>query len=80
MPLGLSFGMSREGVKTHLTAFTAYIVNSHDANMLIYVIPSPDNGTKNGLFLKFSKDKLVDIASTKADMSLIYTKNILPDF
>jgi hypothetical protein len=69
MPLDLDYFMSREQVLTHLKLLDTYRVESGKTNSLAYVVPSPDTNTKNGLFLEFSDDKLIEIASMKMGMN-----------
>ena len=69
LPLDLDYFMSRAEVVSHLKAFDAYRVESGREDTTAYVTPAPDTDTKNGLFLKFSEDKLMEIASTKIGMS-----------
>ena len=75
LPFGLNFGMSRAAAKAQLAAFAAYTTDSHDPHVLAYVLLAPDTDTKNGLFLTFDADKLVEFASTKTDMAFdLYRK------
>jgi hypothetical protein len=70
LPLDLDYFMSRQQVLSHLKAFDVYRSESGVADTVAYVIPpTPDANTKNGLFLKFSGNKRVEIASMKSDMS-----------
>ena len=70
LPLDLNFAMSKEDVLIHMKALDLYRVESGSKDMIAYVVPDPASNTKNGLFLKFSDENgLIEIASTKADMS-----------
>jgi hypothetical protein len=69
LPLDLDYFMSRQQVLSHLKLLDMYRVEKANGNTITYVIPAPDTDTKNGLFLKFSEHKLVEIASMKTGMS-----------
>jgi hypothetical protein len=68
LPYGLDYLMSKAQVATQLSAMAAYRVESGDPNTVAYVIPAPDTNTKNGLFLEFNGNELVEISSTKSSM------------
>jgi hypothetical protein len=52
-----------------MKAMEQYRVPPPSANELAYVAPDSMSSTKNGLFVKFERDKLVEISSMKTGMS-----------
>jgi hypothetical protein len=74
LPLDLDYAMSKQQVVNHLKAMDVYRTQSSEPDTIDYVIPDHVTNTKNGLFLKFSEDKLVEIASMKSGMDgALYT-------
>lgn len=69
LPLGLEYSMSKAEVLAHTKVMASYRIQDTDPAAISYVIPAPDTNTKNGLFLKFAGDRLVEIASMKSEMN-----------
>jgi len=68
LPLDLDYSMSSQQVLSHLKLLDMYRVESGKEDAITYITPAPDTDTKNGLFLQFKNDKLVEIASMKTEM------------
>jgi hypothetical protein len=68
LPFGLRYGTTRSQATTQLAALADHRVDSGDPNTIAYVVPAPDSDTKNGLFLEFHENKLVEISSMKSRM------------
>lgn len=69
LPLDLRYGMSRAETQAHMKLMRQYEVPPPNAGELAYVVPDPGSSSKNGLFLKFDGEKLVEIASMKTGMT-----------
>ena len=68
LPLDLDYSMSRQQVLSHLKLLDMYRVEGGKEDTITYITPAPDTDTKNGLFLQFKNDKLVEIAFMKTEM------------
>lgn len=69
LPLGLDYSMSRAQVLAHTKLMASYRVKDTKPNTIAFVVAAPDTNTKNGLFLDFVRDRLVEIASMKSEMN-----------
>ncbi|NOZ10042.1 MAG: hypothetical protein GXP09_03185 [Gammaproteobacteria bacterium] len=69
LPMGLDYGMPKADVLAHMKAMASYRVQDTKPTTIVYVVPAPDTNTKNGLFLDFAGDRLVEIASMKSEMN-----------
>jgi|GEM_PF-1746379 len=70
LPFDLKWGMTKQEVQSQLKIMDVYrIVNNEQPDTIAYSIPAPDTNTRNGLFLDFNNNKLVQINSTKFDMN-----------
>tara|TARA_B100000686_G_C16287367_1_gene711886 strand:+ start:81 stop:632 length:552 start_codon:yes stop_codon:yes gene_type:complete len=74
LPFDLNYFMTKKNVLNHTKMLKSFKTNTGHKNEIAYLIPVPSDNTVNGIFLKFQKDKLVQIDSVKAKMSTVLYK------
>lgn len=67
LPFDLDYAMSEQQTLDQLRALDMYRIDGKPGE-LTYVIEDQDTATKNGLFIVFEENKLVEISSMKTDM------------
>ncbi len=77
LPFDLDYFMSKQQVVSYLKAFDMYRIESGKEDTIAYAIDAPDTNTKNGLFLEFKNDKLVEISSMKTEMDEVLYKRYI---